>query len=263
MSSSPSIAGLVLLSADPAASASFYSAVFGWRTTEVDRDTVGLTGRDGTNIGRVCRVADDPVLSTEGWIPLFGVSDPLAVLAGLDRRPGRRKESAEGGWVAEDATGARFGVVAARTDRGAVGVHVELATQDVDAACAFYASALDVQFDGVTDDAFGFRFMFAGDGRQIGGVIDVSEFHTSGPPPQWMPYFTVDDVDQQALRAMDLGALLRIQPESSPIDRYAVLADPNGTLFGLSDAETTQFTTADLADLNHGRADTSEPTTPQ
>jgi predicted enzyme related to lactoylglutathione lyase len=142
-------------------------------------------------------------------------------------------------WLAIDNSGARFGVTTTPARLPKVQAHVLLETASVDRAVAFYAALIDVKFDRVIDDDMDFVAMSRDNGREpVGGIIDVGDLYRSRSQasPQWVPYFPAADVDAEAARALELGALMRIPPVNSPLDRYAVLADPTGAMFCLSNA---------------------------
>jgi predicted enzyme related to lactoylglutathione lyase len=51
--------------------------------------------------------------------------------------------------------------------------------------------------------------------------------------PHWMIYFAVDDCDETAALARDLGGRVVGTPESMAMGRYAVLQDPQGGTFSI------------------------------
>jgi hypothetical protein len=141
-------------------------------------------------------------------------------------------------WLAIDDGGARFGVTTVQATQPRTRLQVELATKDVNRAAAFYGGLIDLTFERVEDDDMDFLAMTGAGGTEpLGGIIDVGDLHRSQARPQWVPYFSAADIDAEAARALELGALMRIPPTDSPLDRYAVLADPTGVLFGLSNGE--------------------------
>ncbi len=55
-----------------------------------------------------------------------------------------------------------------------------------------------------------------------------------GPPPAWTTYVSVEDVDQSAARAKELGAQVLAEPmDVMTAGRMAVLMDPEGAVFAL------------------------------
>ncbi|TDD96333.1 VOC family protein [Actinomadura rubrisoli] len=237
-------AWLVLVSSEPSAAASFYRALLDWSFEETGDRGLRAARPGGDGFGEILDVGAPAVAGapTDRWTVCFGVpalgpaleaaspwAPQVARPVSLDGRPGA---------LVTDPRGAVFGLVESDRSpvRGAEGpFHYELATDDLPLAERFYSAVLGARIQPVKDDIFDFRSLSAPDGLTLGGMLDVREFHPSPIAPHWVPYFHVDDVDAEAMRAVELGGLMRIPPDSSPFDRYALLADPNGALFGLSD----------------------------
>lgn len=61
--------------------------------------------------------------------------------------------------------------------------------------------------------------------------------HARGPnsdlPPQWLVYIVVEDVDESAARAVELGGALLAGPRDMGGGRFAVVRDPAGAAFAL------------------------------
>jgi uncharacterized protein len=69
--------------------------------------------------------------------------------------------------------------------------------------------------------------------EQLGGCMKAPE----GVPPQWIAYWTVNNVDQSVNRAKQLGARVDAPPFDVPnVGRMAWLADPTGAPFALFQA---------------------------
>jgi hypothetical protein len=52
-------------------------------------------------------------------------------------------------------------------------------------------------------------------------------------PSYWQVYFTVDDVDAAARKAIQAGASEMVPAQDFPGGRFAILTDPQGASFGL------------------------------
>lgn len=52
-------------------------------------------------------------------------------------------------------------------------------------------------------------------------------------PSYWMVYFGVDDVDGSFKKATEAGGTEMLAPREFPGGRFAILADPQGAVFGL------------------------------
>ncbi len=73
-----------------------------------------------------------------------------------------------------------------------------------------------------------------GDGRDVGGVFEMSGPEWQGIQSQWLAYVRVDDVDAAAARVPALGGAVRIPPTSEPgVGRFCVISDPAGALLAL------------------------------
>ncbi|WP_231336312.1 VOC family protein [Actinomadura graeca] len=237
-------AWLVLASSEPSAAASFYRAFLDWSFEDGGAGGLRVARPGGEAFGEILDAGGAPVAGApaDHWTVCFGVAalDPaleavapwaprVARPVDLDGRPGA---------MVTDPRGAVFGLV--ESDPGQVRpqrcpYHCELATDDLPLAERFYSAVLGAGIRPVEDDIFDFRGLSTPDGLSLGGMLDVREFHPSPIAPHWVPYFYVEDVDAEAMRAVELGGLMRIPPDTSPFDRYALLTDPSGTLFGLSD----------------------------
>lgn len=108
----------------------------------------------------------------------------------------------------------------------------ELGTSDLDGAKAFYAAI----FGWSVEDAGmqGFTYLLASrDADMIAGLMSLGA-QTGAPPPNWTIYFAVDDCDAVAARTEEAGGRVYHQPADIPgTGRFAVLADPQGAVFGI------------------------------
>ena len=108
----------------------------------------------------------------------------------------------------------------------------ELSTPDPDRAETFYGALFDWA---VTDAAMpGFDYRLAKSGADmVAGMMPLAAC-PDGTPPNWMLYVAVDDCDATAAQAVALGGKLFKEPTEIPgTGRFAVLADPQGAVFGL------------------------------
>jgi predicted enzyme related to lactoylglutathione lyase len=108
----------------------------------------------------------------------------------------------------------------------------ELHTPDHDRALEFYAALFGWTVVPV-DTQGGPRVtgVRVGD-RGNGSVIDAQE----GEPPNWLPYFTVEDRDAAAEKATATGAN-EVFRMDLPTGRIAAFADPQGAVFAVCEGE--------------------------
>ena len=53
-------------------------------------------------------------------------------------------------------------------------------------------------------------------------------------PPNWLPYFAVEDCDASAAKAQALGGGTVVAPTDVPeVGRFAILRDPQGAVFAI------------------------------
>jgi uncharacterized protein len=99
----------------------------------------------------------------------------------------------------------------------------ELATGDVDAAKTFYTRVFGWDY---RDDMI--------EGGQVYSTVqrdgkDVAALFTSGEPPHWNCYVTVESADASAKRAVELGATVAAEPfDVMTFGRMAVILDTVG-----------------------------------
>ena len=101
-------------------------------------------------------------------------------------------------------------------------VHLELHTDDIARACAFYAGLCGWRPELV--DAGRGSYLTLPLGRGIGGGVVECET----PSPLWLPYVEVDEIVGATERALRLGATLRLAPREGPAGWRSVVAAPAG-----------------------------------
>jgi predicted enzyme related to lactoylglutathione lyase len=104
----------------------------------------------------------------------------------------------------------------------------EIHTNDVPRAQAFYGSVLGWTFD---DAMPGYSMIGLGDGAPIGGGIA----HGDGDRPTDAVFMAqVPDVDGVCAAVADAGGSVVVPPVEMPNGlRFAYVADPDGSVFGL------------------------------
>jgi hypothetical protein len=235
-----------LASSDAAASRAFYARLFGW-TIEVNPDPqyggyaiARLDGRDVAGIGPT----QAPGLPT-AWSLYIGTGDADELAAKVEAAGGTVVMPAfavgDQGRMAvfQDPTGA---FVSAWEPAAMVGFTsggpgrfrwAELSARGMDRAVAFYGAAF-----GWTASAYPMpegppyiRFRL-GD-VEVAGGMEMSPMVPAEVPSYWMVYFAVADIAAAFRTAIEAGAREMMPPSPFPGGQFAILADPQGAVFGL------------------------------
>jgi predicted enzyme related to lactoylglutathione lyase len=105
----------------------------------------------------------------------------------------------------------------------------ELITPDLEAAKQFYGTLFGWKTQDSPMEGLTYTMVEAG-GREVGGMMSTPP-EAQGMPPMWGSYVTVDDVDQIAERAAELGGSLLVEPRDIPgVGRFCVIRDPQGAM---------------------------------
>ena len=228
----------------------FYGAVFGWKFEEMPGAPAEYTIiRSGSSkVGGIFH-KQRPRDARAGAVWLSLISVPNAQEAA-------RIVSEQGGSVVlaptqvagrgthavfRDPQGALFGVLAAPggdpaddpVENGEV-FWLDLFTPDPAKASAFYAQLAGYEVGEGTTRAGPKRwYLVTGGGIARAGIIPQQ---SAGLAPAWLPYILVEDVPQTIERARAAGGRLLIAPRAEYLNgKVAVLADPNGGVFGIVD----------------------------
>lgn len=73
-------------------------------------------------------------------------------------------------------------------------------------------------------------------GYPMGGLFKMTKemFGEEMPPPHFMNYIAVDDVDATASKAFDLGGTIVVPPTDIPnVGRFAMIKDPTSAIFSI------------------------------
>lgn len=109
----------------------------------------------------------------------------------------------------------------------------ELLTTDMPAAIAFYKKVVGWGAHEASGDKNGYTLFTAGDVEVAGAMPQPAG--ASGPPPAWLGYVAVDDVDVYAAAVKEAGGTVHHAPMDIPdVGRIAIVADPHGAVFGLA-----------------------------
>ena len=113
----------------------------------------------------------------------------------------------------------------------------EITARDLDRSVAFYENVFGWQFRrsaSAGDDMEYIEFSTDG-GEPIGGLYDVDKMPgRQEVPPHFISYVAVDDVNDTANLALELGGRVLRPPTDIPnVGRMAVIADPTGGTMAL------------------------------
>ena len=111
-------------------------------------------------------------------------------------------------------------------------VHVELSTDDVDAAKKFYRSL----FDWKLEDATAMQYTMVRVGKGTGGGMMMK--HMPNQPTAWLPYAEVADVNATLQKARAGGAQVVVERTEigAGMGAFGVIVDPQGAALGLWEA---------------------------
>ncbi|MFM9904225.1 MAG: VOC family protein [Pyrinomonadaceae bacterium] len=113
-------------------------------------------------------------------------------------------------------------------------VWTEIASGDADKCQAFYESVFSWKFQtGGGAPGMDYREFSTGDDKPVGGLyqIDPEWFGGNPPPPHFMTYVAVDDVDANAELAKELGGNVHKVIDVPNVGRMAIIEDPTGAMF--------------------------------
>jgi hypothetical protein len=235
-----------LSSSDAEASRAFYARVFGWQV-EVNPDPqyggYALAKLDGKDVGGI-GPAQSPDAPT-AWSIYIGTEDIDALATTVQGAGGTVVappfDVGDQGRMAvfKDPTG---GFISAwqgtrmggfQTDVSNSYGWAELNARGVERAFPFYAAAFGWTTR-TSDMGEGQPYTeFQLDGQSIAGAWEMNPMVPPQVPSYWQVYFTVDDVDAAARKAIQAGASEMVPAQDFPGGRFAILTDPQGASFGL------------------------------
>lgn len=116
---------------------------------------------------------------------------------------------------------------------------MELGTTDQKAAKKFYTDLFGWTVDDAPMGPNEFYSMFKLNGESAAAAYTLrKDQQEHGVPPHWMLYIAVDNADDSARRAKELGATIIAEPfDVMDIGRMSVVQDPTGAVFCLWQAK--------------------------
>ena len=114
-------------------------------------------------------------------------------------------------------------------------VWTEIATNDAEKCIEFYKNVFGWKFQvsNASNEGMDYReFSTAGD-APVGGLYEINPewFGGNPPPPHFMTYVAVDNVDENAEFAVELGGKVHKTMDIPNVGRIAVIEDPTGGVF--------------------------------
>jgi predicted enzyme related to lactoylglutathione lyase len=244
---------------DQDAAKEFYGSLFGWSFDDqlIPQDGVysmaTLRGEAVAAIAPIPEGASDAM--PPRWVTCIAVDDVNATSEKVAPAGGRVVTEAFGvgdagrmAWVA-DPTGAVVGLWQAGRHIGATLVNEpgalfwnELLTDKPDMAIAFYETVLGVSHVSVDAAPSTKYYSLKVAGHDVAGCVEPAARDT---PNHWHNYFTVEDTDATARQVVAAGGRIAVDSFDIPwahllkrdvgtvVGRAAVLADPQGGLFGV------------------------------
>jgi Predicted enzyme related to lactoylglutathione lyase len=222
---------------DAAASKAFYTSLFGWTAKDmpVPDGVYTIFQKEGHDLGALYQSKDIPpnwssyvnVESVDDSAKKAGYLGASVIVPPFDVMEIGRMA------VVADPQGASFCLWQAKkhigaTIRGEANTLCwnELMTPDTATAGDFYKNLFgwnlkpSPEYTEISVGSVG-----------IGGMLQMTP-DMQGTPPNWAPYFAVDDCDATVAKAKSLGAQVYVPPTDLPnVGRFAVLADPQGAAF--------------------------------
>jgi uncharacterized protein len=111
----------------------------------------------------------------------------------------------------------------------------EIASSDAEKCIEFYTNVFGWKFQNssAASEGMDYREFDTGCGYPAGGLyqIDPAWFGDKVPPPHFMTYIAVDDVDASAALAAELGATVHKTIDIPNVGRMSIIEDPTGAMF--------------------------------
>ena len=242
-----------LMTPDQAAAQTFYAGLFGWSFDDHDMGEMGhyyIPTIEGDEIGGISGQMPGMEGHPAFWGVYLAVDDVDAATAKVEPAGGKVEAgpfdvNTNGRMSAiQDPTGARVGLWQARDTIGTqranepgTPIWNEIMTPDIPRATQFYADVLGMGSEAAPMGDDTYTVLTNAKGRQIGGAMNPP---MEDVPPHWNIYFNVEDVDATVAKTVELGGQV-VAPafDVEGVGRMAVLADPQGAMFNLMAADTT------------------------
>jgi hypothetical protein len=236
-----------LTTPDQDAAKIFYSGLFGW---EAEDNPVGdgayysMQLVDGKN---VAAISPQPQQQQDAGVPPTWNSyisvENVDAVAERARELGATVHAGpfdvmDAGRMAviQDPQGAHFLLWQANRNIGAQLVNApgafswnELGSPDLDASQQFYSALFDWTVEPLEGSPQPYLTIKNGDANNGG----MRALDSPGPPPHWLVYFAIEDIDDGLAKVEQLGGTKHMGPLDIGVAKIAVVADPQGAVFAL------------------------------
>lgn len=227
-------------SPDTADAARFYGELFGWKADMVPDPEAGGYGMFTIGGKQVAGLGPQMNPGPPYWAVYVSVADADATAAAIKAAGGTlvmEPMDVMGAGrmaVAQDTNGTFFSIWQPMEHIGAQLVNEpgtftwnELSAADITKAREFYTSVFGWGIDG--DPGNDQAAIFSVDGTMVCGAHAAGE----GEFPAWSVWFAVEDCDASAEMVTKLGGSVMVPPNDMDFGRGAVVADPQGAVFGI------------------------------
>jgi predicted enzyme related to lactoylglutathione lyase len=235
-----------IASPDIAATAAFYTALFGWGATDLGPDAGNYHMFD---VGGKIVAAGGPQMdgdpSPPHWTTYICVADAAETVSKIEANGGTvllaPMAVMEAGTmaIASDPKGGVFAIWQPGTTKGAQLVNDpntwcwnELTTRDADELLEFYTAVFGWSINKIGGGGFTYREIQV-NGRRSAGCMEMDDNFPAQLPTHWLTYFAVTDCDESAAKAESLGGHVHVSPTDLPVGRFSVLQDPAGAAFAI------------------------------
>lgn len=242
-------------STDAAKAKSFYTSVFGWKTTDMpmpgDAGTYTLLKLGEAEVGGLYKMSGPQFQGVPShWMTYVTVDDikesttRAKSLGGTVVMEPMDVPNVGSMSVVKDPTGAVFSMMqlGGHPGRAQLGMAPgafgwsELATRDTARAKAFYTELFN--WKAKTDDNPSMPYTeFQVGGTSIGGMMEMTPQHGDASP-RWLPYVMVADCDATVGKVQKHGGKVLVPPTSIPkVGRFSVFLDPAGAALAVIQLE--------------------------
>lgn len=233
---------------DPESAQQFYSAIFGWEydRNPTDQGTDYIMARIGGKAAAgMMQLSDEmtemgmpPAWSTYVTVSdLDGTMDKVVAAGGMVHMPTMQVMESGRMAVIGDPTGAAVCLWEAGEHIGAelINEHgtltwTECQTPDIPAASKFYGELFGWTTEEMEMGPEGTYTIFNLDAEGVAGAMNPPMEEI---PPHWSIIFAVDDCDGCVASAREAGGTIILEPMDIPVGRQAIIADPQGAVFGV------------------------------